>query len=222
MWALLATGLLGSFHCVGMCGGFVLSIDRPGRVPWRRVGAQAAFHLGKGLTYVLLGGVAGLLGAAIVRAPWFGAAQVALAALAGGLMVLAGLQLLGLLKDLPVGALFGPRSPYSRAVRGAANLRGPLAPTLLGSLAGLLPCPLVYAFLAYAASTGSVLGGMATAGLLALCSAPALAAVALTGAAVAPHVRARFVRAGGAVVVVLGLVTLARGLWPDLLHVGHA
>jgi sulfite exporter TauE/SafE len=198
---LLATGLLGSFHCVGMCGGFVLSIDRRGRPSWRRVGAQAAFHLGKAATYVLLGGVVGALGATFVHARGFTVAQAVLAVAAGVLMVLAGLQLLGLLKDLPLGRLFGPGSAYARAVHGVLNL--------------------VYAFLAYAASTGSVLSAMGTMGLLALCSVPALVAVAFGGALLAPGVRARWIRVGGGVVVLLGLVTLARGLAPEWIHFGH-
>jgi sulfite exporter TauE/SafE len=215
---LLVTGLLGSFHCIGMCGGFVLALDRPGRVPWRRLAVQALFHSGKGCTYVVLGGLVGLLGASLVRAPWFAASQVALAIAAGVLMALAGLQLLGLLRGLPLGALFGPFSPYGRAVRSVTNLRGPLSPFLLGSLTGLLPCPLVYAFLAFAASTGSVLPAMGVMALLALCSAPALVLVGLGGALVAPHARGRLVRLAGAVVFVLGVVTVLRGAWPDALH----
>jgi sulfite exporter TauE/SafE len=222
MWALVVTGLLGSLHCVGMCGGFVLSIDRSGRLPWRRIAAQALFHLGKGTTYVLLGAVAGLAGAALLRAPWFGAAQAVLAVVAGVLMVLAGLQLLGRLRELPLGRLFGPGSAYARAVRAVVNLRGPVAPYLMGALTGFLPCPLVYAFLAAAVATGTLLGAMGTMLLLAACSMPALALVAATGAAVSPAVRARFVRVAGVVVLLLGVVTVARGLAPDWFHGPHA
>jgi sulfite exporter TauE/SafE len=219
--ALLITGLVGSLHCVGMCGGFALAVDRPGRPSWRRVASQAVFHAGKGCTYLVLGGLAGLAGAALVQAPGFRAAQAALGILAGALMVLAGLQLLGVLKDLPLGPLFGPRSPYQRAVRATMNLRGNLAPFVLGALTGVIPCPLVYAFLAHAVSTGSVLEAMGTMAILALASAPALALVAATGAVCAPHRRVAFVRFAGALVVVLGAVTLLRGLAPGLLH-AHA
>lgn len=215
---LFLTGLLGSFHCVGMCGGFVLALDRPGRVPWRRLAVQGSFLLGKALTYVLLGGLAGLLGAGLVRAPWFSAAQAALAAVAGVLMVLAGLQLLGVLKSFPVGGLFGPGSAYDRAVRAVADARSPAAPFVMGGLTGLLPCPLVYAFLAAALATGSLLASMATMALLGLASAPALLLVVLLGAMLAPRRRAPLVKAAGAVVVVLGLITLLRALFPSLIH----
>jgi sulfite exporter TauE/SafE len=204
-----------------MCGGFVLAIDRPGRVPWRRVRVQGLFHLGKAATYVVLGGVAGLLGAALVRAPWFSAAQVVLAVVAGVLMVLAGLQLAQVLRDLPLGRLFGPSSPYGRAVRAVTNLDGGLVPFLTGALAGLLPCPLVYAFLAFALQEGSILPAMGVMALLALTSLPALVLVVLGGAALRPETRGRFVRLAGAVVVVLGVVTVLRGAWPEALHAFH-
>ena len=217
---LAVTGLLGSFHCVGMCGGFVLALDRPGRFPWRRIGVQAAFLCGKACTYVLLGAVAGLLGAAALRAPWFPAAQTALAVLAGVLMILAGLQILGLVRSFPVGGLFGPGSLYDRACRAVANARGPAAPFVMGSLTGLLPCPLVYAFLAAALATGTLLGAMGTMALLGLTSAPALILVVLLGGLLAARFRVHAVRAAGVVVVLLGLVTIARGT--GLLHLGHA
>ncbi len=218
---LLLTGLLGSFHCVGMCGGFVLALDRPGRVPWRRIGVQGAFLLGKCCTYVLLGALVGALGAALVRAPWFAAAQAVLAVVAGVLMVLAGLQLLGLLRSFPVGSLFGPGSLYERATGAVANARSPAAPFVMGALTGLLPCPLVYAFLAAALSAGSLLGAMGTMAILGLASMPALVLVVVLGAILGPALRFKMVRAAGVVVVLLGVITVLRGVWPDLLHLGH-
>jgi sulfite exporter TauE/SafE len=220
---LLVVGFAGSLHCVGMCGGFVLSIDRAGRRPWRRVGAQAAFHLGKTSTYVLLGAAAGAAGGAVVRGAWFPAAQAALAVVAGVLMVLAGLQIAGWLGELRVGGLFGPDSPYGRAVRGVANARGPAAPFVLGALTGLLPCPLVYAFLAAALATGGLLPAMGTMAVLGLASLPALALVVAVGASVTPLVRRRITRVAGVVVVVLGGVTVLRGVAPQALHAvfGH-
>jgi sulfite exporter TauE/SafE len=218
---LFLTGLLGSFHCVGMCGGFVLALDRPGRVPWRRLAVQGSFLVGKACTYMLLGAVAGMLGAAALRASWFSAAQTALAVTAGLLMVAAGLQLMGLLQAFPVGSLFGPGSLYDRAARSIANARGPAAPFVMGALTGLLPCPLVYAFLAAALAAGTVLGAVGTMALLGLASAPALLLVCLFGGLLAPAARSRAVKAAGVVVILLGLVTALRGAFPGFLHLGH-
>jgi sulfite exporter TauE/SafE len=59
---------------------------------------------------------------------------------------------------------------------------------------------------------------MGTMALLGLASAPALLLVVLLGSLLAPRRRAPLVRAAGLVVVLLGLVTLVRGLFPHLLH----
>ncbi|RMF69040.1 MAG: sulfite exporter TauE/SafE family protein, partial [Alphaproteobacteria bacterium] len=56
------TGLLGSGHCIGMCGGLVtaLSVTETGR----RGGwpFQLLYHLGRTMTYVGLGALIGWLG----------------------------------------------------------------------------------------------------------------------------------------------------------------
>jgi sulfite exporter TauE/SafE len=205
-----------------MCGGFVLALDRPSRGLWRRVAVQAAFLLGKACTYVLLGALVGAFGAAAVRSGWFPAAQAVLAVVAGVLMVRAGLQIAGVARELPLGSLFGPTSPYGRAVRAVSEARGPAAPFAMGALTGLLPCPLVYAFLAAALAAGGLLPAIGTMAILGLASMPALLLVALAGAAVSPLLRRRILRVSGVVVVVLGLVTAARGLWPGFLHASHA
>lgn len=224
MIALLVAGLLGSFHCVGMCGGFALALCRPGRPAWNVVLAEATFLLGKGCTYVLLGALVGLFGAGLVRAGWLAPAQGVLAVVAGVLMVVSGLQIAGLLREAPVGSLFGPGSLWRRAVDGVLSGRHPAAPFATGALVGFLPCPLVYAFLAAALSTGAFLPALATMAILGLASMPALALVALLGSWASPLARRRFVRVSGAVVALAGVVTVVRGVAPDVLHAvfGHA
>lgn len=216
--ALFVPAFLASAHCVGMCGGFVLALDRPDRRFAPRLGAQLAFLVGKACTYALLGALVGLAGGALVRTGWLGAAQSVLAVVAGVLLVWAGLQIAGLVREAPVSRFFGPTSAYARALHAVGNARGASVPFALGALAGLLPCPLVYAFLAAAVATGSVLGAVGTMGVLGAASAPALLTVALLGATLSPLARRRLVRVGGLLVVILGLVTLVRGLAPDLLH----
>jgi len=120
-----------------------------------------------------------------------------------------------------VGSWFGPGSLYGKGVNAALNIRGPIAPLAMGGLTGFLPCPLVYAFLAYALKSGSVLGAMGTMSILGLTSAPALILVALTGAKLRAQTRVKFIRVAGAVVLLLGVITLLRGMFPDLLHFGH-
>jgi len=215
---LFVSAFLASAHCVGMCGGFVLALDRPGRRFGPRLSAQLTFLAGKACTYVLLGAIVGVAGGSLVRIGALGAVQATLAVVTGILMIWAGLQITGVLGELPLSRFFGPSSLYGRAVRVVGDARGAAAPFAMGALAGLLPCPLVYAFLAAALSQGTLLGAITTMAVLGGATAPALLAVSLAGATLSPLVRARLVRVGGVVVIVLGVVTLLRGVAPDLLH----
>ena len=58
----LILGLLGSFHCVGMCGpiAFMLPVDRQNS--FKKVAQIAMYHFGRLLTYSLIGLVFGLVG----------------------------------------------------------------------------------------------------------------------------------------------------------------
>ena len=58
-------GILGSFHCVGMCGpiAFILPVDR--KNSFNKVIQTFSYHFGRLLTYCLLGFVFGLLGKTI-------------------------------------------------------------------------------------------------------------------------------------------------------------
>ena len=62
LYTALVLGLLGSFHCIGMCGpiAFVLPVDRTSQS--RAFIGSFLYHLGRLLTYGLIGMLFGLLG----------------------------------------------------------------------------------------------------------------------------------------------------------------
>ncbi len=132
--------VLGSVHCVGMCGGFALTLANSAknrRVFYTR---QILYHLGKTATYALLGLIAGGLGSAI--GALFGSAQRIVSVLLGLALILVGFGLLGLLKRFKAGT-FAPWRRLSRKMGSllqSGNKKGIFA---LGMLNGVLPCGLV-------------------------------------------------------------------------------
>jgi len=114
------TGLFGSAHCIGMCGGIVtaLSLTADGR------NSGPAFHLlynlGRTMTYALIGLIVGWLGSALVMTGSF--QQISLILLIGSdiLVILIGLGSAGLFARLNIMALefSGPVRYLSRAVKG--------------------------------------------------------------------------------------------------------
>jgi hypothetical protein len=138
--ALLA-GLMGSPHCVGMCGGFAAAThDRPDDA--------AAWHLGRMSTYALLGGLLGALGE---RLP---APGVLPGLLAGLLLFGFSARLAGLLPEIHL-----PWPSLTR--RAAALLRRPgwTSRFAFGMMTGLLPCGLLWAALALPLAAGSASAG---------------------------------------------------------------
>ena len=228
---LFLAGLAGSFHCIGMCGGFACAL---GADP-RGAGATSVRHLlyntGRLTTYCFLGALAGGLGQAICTSlglqsdqgtPFLNASldagQRALAVMAGLLMIIMALSFFGLRGWHRVTSAFGG-STLVISLRSLLRTPGHAAPLAFGVLNGFLPCPLVYAMVAQAASTVDVLSGFLTMAVFGLGTFPAMLAMGGLGRLLAPRWRQRGVRLAGGFILALGLVTLSRGIVP--MAAGH-
>lgn len=216
-----AAAFVASLHCLGMCGGFAAALGVAGGAPGARgrfALRHALYHLGKTSSYVFIGVLAAAAGEWLRAGSGFRWAQTALSAGAGALMVLVGLQLLGLLPGRRgPGVLSAWLTPLFAPLLRPAGLSGPLA---LGVFNGLLPCPLVYAFAAQAAATGSVPAGAAIMVGLGLGSMPALSVAGAAGHWLTAARRRAMVRVAGVLIVAFGVITVVRGL-PVGLHASH-
>lgn len=157
--AAFLVGLLGSTHCVGMCGGIVgaltLGLDEPVRKSrWRLPAFLLAYNSGRILSYTIAGGLTGLLGRQFARLGW--ATDFPLGGLIASLfMIMLGFYLTGWWQILVVleksGAHLWKRiEPLGRHLLPVNTLPQAFA---LGMLWGWLPCGLVYAALAWSLTT---------------------------------------------------------------------
>jgi sulfite exporter TauE/SafE len=220
---LLAAGLTAaaSVHCVGMCGPFVLAVavrDRERR--WRLAGNQILLQLGKATTYAFLGALAGLVGGAVVHSRALTWAGQGLALATAVALALAGLTLLGLRSGRPGAWVVQVAALGKKLINPLLAERPAGSALVVGMALGALPCPLVYAGLALAATSGSPALGAATLAGVALGTVPALAAVALLGVALPQGARLKLARAGGVLLLAMAAVTLFRAVGHD--HGGHA
>ncbi len=202
--------LLGSAHCVGMCGGFALAVAGSAPTLSAKLGRGLTYHAGKTATYVVLGLLAGLFGAALTGLPGVALAQNVLSIAAGVAMIAIGLSVAGVTGRFDALHLPGMgwlKGALARALRG----RGISGSFAVGLFNGLLPCGLVYAFLVQAAATGSAVGGGLTMLVAGLGTVPALLFFGTSGASLGRPLRAKLSRMGGVLVVVLGLLTMVRG-----------
>jgi uncharacterized protein len=235
-------GLAGSVHCIGMCGGFACALGSDPRGAAASLRRHLVYNLGRATTYCFIGTVVGLLGLLLVghhgENTTASLAQRVLAVVSGLLIVFVGLQFFGFSRGRGwrLGG-FGA-GPLTSALGGLLKAPGSGAPLAFGVLNGFLPCPLVYAFAAQAAGTGGPLPGFLTMAAFSLGTFPAMLLMGGAGlwwrsrsARVAPAgapfghpalVRAgrrqQILRVAGALIVVLGLITFARGLLPMSAH----
>lgn len=217
----LVIGLLGSVHCIGMCGGIMgaLSIGagrtpESGRVPV--VVYALAYNLGRITSYGLAGVIAGWIGTRFYGLLSSGVAHGAALVTAGLFMVALGLYLTGWTRVLePVeragGVLWRRIEPLARRL---LPVRSPLHAVALGVLWGWLPCGLVYSALVLALASGDpVLGGvfMVAFGLGTL---PMVLTLGATARWLAGLARRHWIRqAAGGLIIVLGVLTVAAPQW---------
>lgn len=154
--AAFVAGLMGSPHCIGMCGGFAAACARPRGSVW-------LWHAGRLSTYAVIGAIGGYAGAALPGPRW-----VPLVISAALLLWFA----LALADVVPQPKVRVP-GLVQAGVR-LAQKEGPLARYLFGAATGLIPCGMVYAALAIAVAAGHPAWGAAAMVTFGLGTVPAL------------------------------------------------
>jgi sulfite exporter TauE/SafE len=205
----LTVGFLGSLHCAGMCGPLVLAVACA-RVDEPAPGRVLAFLGGKLGTYVVLGAAAGVLGSAL-GGPAMGPRSLAGLAIAVGVFMMAmGARTLWR-RFVPAGR-FGPPGPVATLLSAALRTRGPLAPVLAGSLAGLLPCGLVWAMVARSLTAGTPAAGALMMAAFGLGTSPSLFATGVVSRLATGRLRRYGEVAAAVAVVAMGALVVWRGV----------
>jgi sulfite exporter TauE/SafE len=227
---LFASGFAGSFHCIGMCGGFACVLGRSAQGPASTVLRHLLYNTGRLTTYCFLGGLAGALGQAICTSRGFAVpplvgpldvGQRILAIVAGLLMIVMALQFFGFLQSFYRPAVGFGDTTLALSLHTLVHAHGRAAPLALGVFNGFLPCPLVYAFAAQAASTAGALPGVLTMAAFGLGTFPAMLFMGSVGQLLGPEWRRRGVWLAGGAILLFGVVTLGRGVLPLAAHVWH-
>lgn len=178
LWGMFLLGLLGTGHCIGMCGPLIFAF--PGRTG--RFLPHLLYHLGRVTTYTVVGGIMGgigqlMAGAAAGSGPGMVAVvKVSLWLIAAALLLVLGATRLGIIRE--PGWLNGAapeRIPgFKSALKGAAGNRGQAAFFLMGVMLGFLPCGLSYGAFAQSLGNANVLRGVLATLAFALGTAPGL------------------------------------------------
>jgi sulfite exporter TauE/SafE len=218
------TGLISSFgHCLGMCGGIVAmySARQAALVPTGEKGPSLLIrirrllplHLGRIITYTILGALIGLAGALLNGLGGLVGWQGVFSVVIGIAMIAVALSLMHILPPIEA-VLFsatGGASPLKR-MRSLFGRHTFAATFGLGSLWGLLPCGLVFAMLVVATGTHSWWGGALTMFTFGLGTVPTLLGFGLAANLLSPKLRGRMQIFAGLLILLFAIQTILRGL----------
>ena len=211
-WPLLfVSGVLGSAHCLGMCGPFAIMIGG-GDVTWQmNLVRQICYSAGRIFTYAVLGAAAAFVGLEIARmsAAWTNVPAI-LAIVAGAILLVQGVYAAGVLRVRGVAAA-AAGCPGASALRALLGARGLGDVFLAGLFTGFLPCGLLYGMLALAASTHEIGRGIGTMVVFGMGTVPAMVAAGLGGSLLGVAARRHLHVIAAWCLVGAGLVSIARG-----------
>jgi sulfite exporter TauE/SafE len=207
---IFVSGMLGSAHCLGMCGPLALSLGSTASDWSGALLKQIAYTAGRVFTYGVLGSASGFCGARIVETlPTLVNIPASLAIVAGLMLIVQGLKATGLFRRQGVGSapcLAGGILSHFLRLQSAG------AAFLAGLFTGFLPCGLLYGMLALAMSTHSLAWGGLTMIVFGLGTAPGMIAIGTSGRLVSLAARRRLLAAAAWCLVLTGVVSTVRGV----------
>jgi sulfite exporter TauE/SafE len=202
-------GLLGSFHCIGMCGpiAFALPLDRSSKS--KMLFQTFLYHLGRLLTYSLIGVLFGLIG----RGLFLSGIQQRLSILMGIIMIAS--------VTIPVKVFnrFQVTKPLYKVVGTVKqqlglylNKKSNKSIFLIGFFNGFLPCGLVYMALIGAIASSNIMLGASYMFLFGIGTIPMMTLAVYAGNILKLSLRNKIQKAIPVFVVIIGLLFILRGL----------
>lgn len=226
-------GLFSTIHCLGMCGGIIgtLTMSLPQETrehPPRLLAYTAMFNVGRVMSYMLAGAVAGAFGQTVMEflSPKY--AHLILQSFATLIMVGIGLHLAGWFPRLNL--IEGIGQPLWHRLEPIGHkllpVQSPGQAFLFGVIWGWLPCGLVYSALIWSTSSGNAMeGAMFMLAFGAGTLPTVMTAGMVTGWMVKlgqiPHIRTII----GSLIIILALlslgITVQHGTTGTHIHGGH-
>lgn len=207
--AAISLGLLGSFHCIGMCGPIALALPVHQYSPFKKYTGILLYNLGRVLTYSLLGILFGLLGQSL----FLGGFQQIVSISIGVLLLLSVIVTQTNWFNTPrLTFIYGFINKLKLELGNLFSRKGLHFLFLIGLLNGLLPCGLVYLGIAGAVATGNYLKGAEFMLYFGIGTLPVMYLVAFMGQFITVKYRNYIRKAMPLVVTVMAVLLIVRGL----------
>lgn len=202
--ALFVIGLFSSLHCVGMCGGIMLSqcITINNNSKFENLKPSLLYNLGRLISYTIIGGIVGGLGSIFSLSTF---TQGFISLLAGIFMVFMGLNIYGF-KSL---RFFNIKLPWSKCSNSSNKKRTPF---IVGLINGFMPCGPLQAMQVYALATGNIVSGALSMFFFGLGTIPLMLLFGAISSFFTSKNTKVLLKISGAIVLVLGISMSNRGL----------
>jgi len=204
---LFVVGLLTGFHCIAMCGGFVVGYTAKDAQEGKSSHlSHLMYGSGKLISYTIIGALFGLLGSFIAFTPTM---RGVIGVLAGLFLVLFGLKMLNI---FPVLRKIQFRAPHfvSRFVGKKSANSSPFVVGLLNSL--MIACGPLQAIYVMAAGTGSWIEGAKLLFVFGLGTLPVMIGFGYFASFISKKMTHKILKFSGIVVIILGIIMLNKGL----------
>ncbi|HLC96176.1 MAG TPA: sulfite exporter TauE/SafE family protein [Candidatus Nanoarchaeia archaeon] len=203
---LFVVGLLTGFHCIGMCGGFVVGYTAKDAQEGRKSHkSHLLYGLGKTVSYTVIGALFGLVGSIIAFTPMMrGVAGL----LAGTFLVLFGLKMLNVFPILRKIQLKTPA--FLQRFVGKNRSSSPLAIGLMNGL--MIACGPLQAIYIMAAGTGSWLEGAKLLFVFGLGTLPVMLGFGFFASFIGSKATQKILKASGVIVILLGILMINKGM----------
>jgi sulfite exporter TauE/SafE len=207
---LFIVGLLTGFHCIAMCGAFVIGLTVKGPQENKKISLSPLLYgFGKVVSYTVIGAIFGWIGSLIAFTPLV---RGIVGIIAGALLVIWGINLMNFIPWLRRLSVRPPKFMLNLMGENNQNsLR--IRPLIIGLLNGLMiACGPLQAIYILAAGTGSAIEGAKLLCIFALGTLPVMIGFGYLTTLISHKITGRLFKASGFLVLILGLVMLNQGL----------
>ena len=195
--------------CMAVVGGLLLSMSATFAREGDRIKPQLLFHAGRIVSFFILGGVIGALGAAFTLSI---TATFVLGLIIGLVMLVLGINLLDIFHFTK---RLQPSMPkfISKHAMGISQVNHTLTPLLVGIATFFLPCGFTQSMQLYTLGTGSFLAGGLTMLAFALGTLPVLALISFSSFSINNSAKAGiFFKTAGLIVIMFGVFNIINSL----------
>ncbi|MEH7111886.1 sulfite exporter TauE/SafE family protein [Neobacillus niacini] len=200
---LFVVGVITSIHCVGMCGGIMLSqsIGKESKNKFEAIKPALLYNAGRVVAYTILGGVIGAIGSVFALSL---NAKAGLQLFAGIFMIMMGFNMSGFktfrkfqikLPNFACKAMSKPRAPF-----------------FVGLLNGLMPCGPLQTMQIFALGTGSAAAGALSMFMFSIGTVPLMLTFGAVSGLLSKGYTKKILKFSGVLIIMLGLIMSNRGL----------